>query len=104
MLKSILILFVFAFVGALMFAQEELIPDPIQITPHVIATPGAVYPQARVDHVDAVGHTVCFQWLDAGGAPVDSGNSIAHYTTADDTQPPTDAELQAAIEAAAPNS
>jgi len=51
--------------------------------PLVVATPGAAHPQARINHVDAAAGVVTFAWLDSDGAPVDSGNSIAHFTPAD---------------------
>lgn len=81
---------------------EPETPAAVHIEPHVLATPAAAHPQVLVKSINPGELTVCFDWLDAEGQPVDSGNSIAPYTPADDTAPPLDSELIAAITAVAP--
>lgn len=63
-----------------------------------IATPTAPHPSAQILSVNLVTGTIRFNWLDAAGQPVDSGNSVAPFTPGADW--PTDADLATAITAA----
>lgn len=79
--------------------------------PRIITLTGTVHPKAEIQSVDAANGVATFRWLDANGAPVDSGGSIARFTPlaplpADPEEPNapvqypevTDAVLKSAIE------
>jgi hypothetical protein len=73
-------------------------PAPVPI---IVATPSAPHPQARVLVVDLAAGVIVFDWLDAEGQPVDTGNSIARITvTGDSITPEQRAILAAGITAA----
>jgi hypothetical protein len=50
------------------------------MSPRILATPAAPHPQAEIVALDAAAGVVTFAWLDAGGARVDSGGSLARFT------------------------
>ncbi len=76
-------------------------PAPPTFAPRTVETPAAAHPRAELLSINVEAQTVCFNWLDAAGGRLDSGNSIVPYAAANPAEP-TDAELVAAITAAAP--
>ena len=68
--------------------------------PLILDTPAAPHPKALVTQLDVVGGTLLFDWLNAGGARVDSGGSVARFD-GDGITEPTATELIAAIGVAA---
>lgn len=48
--------------------------------PRIVSLTGAAYPSARIDSVDAANGLAVFAYLDANGAQIDSGGSIARFT------------------------
>lgn len=73
----------------------------------IVSTPDAPFPQVEIVAVDSTIGTILFNWLDAQGARVDSGGSVARFTPVIDTEAtetdpaiyaePDDAALAAAI-------
>jgi hypothetical protein len=63
----------------------------------VVNTPDAPHPKAQIHTVNLDEGRVRFSWRDAGGNPVDSGNSLAQLGAI--TSLPTEADLVAAITA-----
>lgn len=47
--------------------------------PRIVSLTGAAYPSARIDSVDAANGIATFAYLDANGAQVDSGGSLARF-------------------------
>lgn len=73
-------------------------------SPVIVATPNAPHPQARIRAVDFEAGTIRFDWLDANGQPVDTGNSLAQVTVTGSTVTPEQkAILAAGITAATAN-
>lgn len=75
-------------------------------TPRILILADAPHPKALVQSIDAATGLCLFAWLDANGAQVDSGGSVARFTVSWEPgeQPgervyiePTDAELATAI-------
>lgn len=64
--------------------------------PRVIALTGAPHPQALIQRADAATGVCIFAWLDANGAQVDSGGSVARFTPLAPLPPAEDAEPDAA--------
>lgn len=62
-----------------------------------LATSSAPHPQVEIVSVDPLAGVVVFAWLDADGARVDSGGSIARFTPSEDGSDPDDATLVDAI-------
>jgi len=76
-------------------------------TPRILSLAGTPHPKALVTGVNPANGTFGFRWLDANGAPVDSGGSAGRFTpqwTLEEGNPesvpvePTDEVLIAAIE------
>jgi hypothetical protein len=68
---------------------------------------GTVHPKAQVHTLENERGICLFRWLDASENPVDSGNSVARFTSSSSAvngvtvwDEPTEAQLIAAIEAA----
>lgn len=68
-MQRLLFVFFVCFVGSMLHADGR-----------VLDTPTAPHPQAEITRVDALAGVATYRWLDANGAPVDSGNSIARFT------------------------
>lgn len=49
-------------------------------TPVIVDTPAAPHPKAQVLSIDYQGGVILFDWLNAQGQRVDSGDSIARFT------------------------
>lgn len=65
--------------------------------PIVVNTPSAPHPQARVRVIDLASGVITFDWLDANGQPVDTGNSQARITVTGDSITPEQKAILAAI-------
>jgi hypothetical protein len=69
--------------GQLALAElAEQSAEPVAI---IVQTPGAPHAQARVRVVDLAAGVIVFDWMDAQGQPVDSGNSLARITVTGDS-------------------
>lgn len=62
----------------------------------IITTAGAPHPQALIQSVDLSSGAIAFAWLDAGGNPVDSGNSVAQLDVSSGNWP-TLTQIRAAL-------